>query len=129
MRMGRGALSMLLMTNVVELKFRRRIEKPGAGDFRRMLCTNDKGLLMSTLGRNILNYDPPRGPGLPYNPSDKNLIVAWDIFLQDYRMINCNDVDVISVLKTSPDPKPFWEYFNQHLLPMPAGQKSTFIKS
>lgn len=127
MRMGRGALSLLLMTNVVELRFRRRIEKAGVGDYRRMLCTNDRGLLMSALGRNILNYNPPRGGGLPYNPSDKNLVVTWDIFLQDYRMINCNDVDVISVIKTSPDPKPFWEYFNQHLLPMAGGQKATFM--
>jgi hypothetical protein len=126
MRLGRAALAQLLMTNVVELRFRRRIEKPGFGDYRRMLCTNDRGLLMSQLGRNILNFEPARHPP-KYNPAQKNLIITWDIFLQSYRTINCNDVEVIAVIKSSPDPKEWWQYFNESLLPMPAGQKAAFM--
>jgi hypothetical protein len=126
MRLGRAALAQLLMTNVVELRFRRRIEKPGVGDYRRMLCTNDRGLLMSQLGRNILNFEPARQPP-KYNPAQKNLIITWDIFLQAYRTINCNDVEVIAVINTSPDPKEWWQYFNESLLPMPAQQKLTFM--
>jgi hypothetical protein len=126
MRLGRAALAQLLMTNVVELRFRRRIEKPGFGDYRRMLCTNDRGLLMSQLGRNILNFEPARQPP-KYNPAQKNLIITWDIFLQAYRTINCNDVEVIAVINTSPDPKEWWQYFNESLLPMAAGQKATFM--
>jgi hypothetical protein len=126
MRLGRSALAQLLMTNVVELRFRRRIEKPGFGDYRRMLCTNDRGLLMSQLGRNILNFEPARRPP-KYNPAQKNLIITWDIFLQAYRTINCNDVEVIAVINSSPDPKQWWQYFNDSLLPMPAGQKATFM--
>jgi hypothetical protein len=57
MRLGRAALAQLLMTNVVELRFKRRIEKAGFGDYRRMLCTNDRLLLTSQLGRNILNFE------------------------------------------------------------------------
>lgn len=129
MRLGIGALTLLLQTNVVELRFRRRIDKPGYNDYRRMLCTNDRGLLTSQLGRNILNYDPPSGQGLKYNPAAKNLIPAWDIFLQNYRMVNCNDVEVVSVLKTSPDSTEFWKYFNEKIIPMSANQKLNFINT
>lgn len=127
MRLGRAALAQLLMTNVVELRFRRRIEKAGFGDYRRMLCTNDRGLLMSQLGRNILNYEPSRGVGLKYNPAVKNLINVWDLFMQSYRMINCNDVEVIAVINTSPDATEWWKYFNESIAPMPAGQKAAFM--
>jgi hypothetical protein len=126
MRLGRAALAQLLMTNVVELRFRRRIEKAGFGDYRRMLCTNDKGLLMSQLGRNILNFEP--ATQLPkFNPAQKNLIITWDIFMQNYRCINCNDVEVIAVISTSPDPKEWWQYFNDSIAPMPANQKAGFM--
>ena len=126
MRLGRAALAQLLMTNVVELRFRRRIEKAGFGDYRRMLCTNDKGLLMSQLGRNILNFEPATKQP-KFNPAQKNLVITWDIFMQNYRCVNCNDVEVIAVINTSPDPKAWWQYFNESLLPMPAGQKAAFM--
>jgi hypothetical protein len=126
MRLGRAALAQLLMTNVVELRFRRRIEKAGFGDYRRMLCTNDRGLLMSQLGRNILNFEPATQPP-KFSPTQKNLIITWDIFMQNYRCINCNDVEVVAVIKTSPDPKDWWQYFNESILPMPAAQKVAFM--
>jgi len=128
-RLGIGALALLLQTNVVELRFRRRIEKPGYIDYRRMLCTNDRLLLNSQLGRNILNYNPPRDGGLKYNPAAKNLIPVWDVFIQNYRMVNCNDVDVVSVIKTSPDPAEFWKYFNEKLIPMSSDQKVAFMNT
>jgi hypothetical protein len=126
MRLGRSALAQLLMTNVVELRFRRRIEKAGFGDYRRMLCTNDRGLLMSTLGRNILNFEPATQPP-KFNPAQKNLIITWDIFMQNYRCINCNDVEVVAVINTSPDATEWWKYFNESIAPMPAGQKAQFM--
>jgi hypothetical protein len=128
MRLGRAALSTLLQTSVAELRFRRRIEKPGFKDYRRMLCTNDRGLLTSALGKQVLNFVPPTGQ-LKYNPSAKNLVVCWDIFMQNYRMINCNDVDLIAVIKTSPDPMNFWKYFNEKILKMSAAQKAQFINT
>lgn len=129
MRLGLQALNTLLLNSVAELRFRRRIEKAGYGDYRRMLCTKDQLLLTSELGRNILNYDPPAGVGLNYNPTAKNLIVVWDIFIQQWRMVNCNDVDVVSIIKTQPDPTDFWKYFNEKLVPMTASQKATFINT
>lgn len=128
MRLGRSSLYMLLQTSVAELRFRRRIDKPGFKDYRRMLCTNDQRLLNSIQGKKVLNFVPATGQ-LKYNPAAKNLIVAWDIFLQNYRMINCNDVDLIAVIKSSPDPADFWKYFNERLAAMSANQKAQFINT
>ena len=128
MRLGRTALAILLQTNVAELRFHRRINKPGFKDYRRMLCTNDKRLLLSTPGKEILNYTVPNG-SLRYDPAAKNLIPVWDIFMQNYRMVNCDDVDVIAVIKSSPDPMPFWKYFNERLVHMSAQQKALFINT
>ena len=127
MRLGRDALALMLLQNVIELKFRRRINKPGFNDYRRMLCTNDRNLLLSKLGREILNYDPPKGYGLSYDPKAKNLVIVYDIFMQNFRAINCNDVEVVSVIKTSPDPVEFWKYFNEKIYPMTADQKASFM--
>jgi hypothetical protein len=128
MRLGRTALQILLQTNVAELRFRRRIEKEGFKDYRRMLCTNDQRLLKSVQGKEILHFEPSRGQ-LKYNPAAKNLVVAWDIFIQNYRMINCNDVDLIAVIKSSPDPIEFWKYFNERLMTMSAIQKAQFMNT
>ena len=125
MRLGRAAMEILLRTNVVELRFRRRLDKPGFKNYRRMLCTKDYTLLQSTPGKTILNYVNPTGH-LKYNPAAKNLIVSWDIFMCNHRMINCDDVEVIAVISTSPDPAPFWKYFNERLVPMSSKQKSSF---
>lgn len=122
------ALLALLSKNAAELRFRRRIEKPGFNDYRRMLCTGDKTLLLSAPGKKVLNFVPPYG-SLKYNPASKNLVVTWDIFMQDWRMINCNDVDVIAVIKTSPDPAEFWKYFYQRLVNMSADQKARFMNT
>lgn len=126
MRLGRTALAILLQTSVAELRFHRRIEKQGFKDYRRMLCTNDKKLLLSVPGKEILNFVPPTGH-LKYDPAAKNLVVAWDIFMQNFRMINCNDVEVIAIIKTNPDPHPFWKYFYEHLANMSAVQKAQFM--
>jgi hypothetical protein len=128
MRLGRTALQILLQTSVAELRFLRRIEKPGFKDYRRMLCTNDKTLLLSTPGKRVLNYVPPTG-SLPYDPAAKNLIPCWDIFMQNYRMVNCNDVEVISLIKTTPDPSKFWEYFYDRLVVLSSQQKAQFMNT
>jgi len=128
MRLGRTALWTLLRTNAAELRFLRRIEKPGFNDYRRMLCTNDRNLLLSAPGKRVLNYVVPSN-SLKYDPASKNLVVAWDIFMQSYRMINCNDVEVIAVIKTFPDQQPFWKYFYERLAHMSAAQKARFMNT
>lgn len=128
MRVSRSSLYIVLQSNVAELRFRRRIEKSGFKDYRRMLCTNDRRLLTSALGKQVLHFVPATG-NLKYNPAAKNLVVAWDIFMQNYRMINCNDVELIAVIKSSPDPMDFWKYFNERLSSMSAAQKAQFINT
>lgn len=93
-----------------------------------MLCTKDLRLLLSTPGKTVLNYVPPTS-NLRYDPAAKNLVVAWDIFLQNWRMINCNDVDAIAVIKTSPDPSDFWKYFYERIANMSSQQKQRFINT
>jgi hypothetical protein len=128
MRLGRTALWTLLATNAVELRFRRRIEKPGFKDYRRMLCTGDKALLNSAPGKQVLRFANPNH-NLKYSPTAKNLIVTWDIFMCNWRMVNCDDVEVISVIKTSPDPTDFWKYFSEWLMRMSSGQKASFMNT
>lgn len=128
MRLGRSALATLLQTNCAELRFKRRIDKPGFKDYRRMLCTLDRKLLLSAPGKKIFRFRPPSG-NLKYDPASKNLIVAYDIFMLDWRMINCNDIDVIAIIKSSPDPSEFWKYFYDQIARMSAKHKALFMNS
>jgi len=125
MRLGRNALETLLRTHVVELRFRRRHPKQGRMSDRRMLCTNDMTLLLSTPGRNILNFNPTTGV-LPYNAAQHNLIITHDIFMQNWRAIPCEAVEVIAVIKTNP-PTHFWQYFMNKVVPMSAQHKMLFM--
>lgn len=128
MRVGRTSLALLLGTNAAELRFRRRTNKSGFNDYRRMLCTLDRRLLLSTPGKRILKFTVPHN-NLKYSPSSKNLLVAWDIFMQNWRMVNCDDVDLIATLKTSPDPSEFWKYFYERLNTMSAEHKARFMNT
>tara|TARA_R100001510_G_C7507122_1_gene108324 strand:+ start:48 stop:425 length:378 start_codon:yes stop_codon:yes gene_type:complete len=119
------ALDNLLQNNVVEVRFPRRIVKPGLAATRRMLCTNSLNLLNSVNGRISLNYFAPKGAPRTYLGTD-NLSVAWDILMQDYRNINCNQVDLIQEIPANED---FWVYFNENIYPMSAQQKLNFMNS
>ena len=127
MRLSRQGLSLLLLNHVVELRFRRRILKEGYNIQRRMLCTNDKALLLSPQGQQILNYKPPTDK-LLYNPAQKNLIPAWDIFMQNYRMVSCESVDVVAVIKSTPAVD-FWKYFQEKIIPMNSLGKAEFMNN
>jgi hypothetical protein len=120
----RVALDSLLLKNVCEVRFVRR--RPGAGDgpTRRMLCTKSYELLTSVNGRVTLNYAPPKGPK-KINEAAENVLVVWDILMQDYRTISMNSCDLIQQI---PD-KEFWEYFNENIYPMSPEQKFNFMNS
>ena len=120
-----ATLKATLLDKVCEVKFARRNSKPGRPATRRMLCTNNVLLLNSIEGRTILNYAPPRlAP--KYNPNQENLIITWDILMQDYRTINCDTVDLISTLEAD---QTFWTYLNEKIVPMSAGQKLDFMNT
>lgn len=125
MKVSLPTLKNLLLSNVAEIKFIRKRPKAGAPSTRRMLCTNSLSLLMSPEGRLALNYrraiNNPR-----YNPSAKNLLITWDIFMQDYRCINMSACDLINVI---PANKTFWGFFNKRLALLSTDQKVRFMNS
>ena len=126
MKVGASTLSVLLENNVLEIKFKRRRVKPGAPATRRMLCTNSSIILKSRPGVESLNYESPSS-GPKYSPASKNLVIAWDIFKQDYRAISADNCELISQMPVTGDGRDFWEYFNNSLYPMSSGQKNNFF--
>jgi len=120
-----GNLKAILLDKVCEVKFARRILKPGRPATRRMLCTNNVQLLNSIEGRTVLNYEPPR-QAPSYNPNQENLIITWDILMQAYRTITCDTVDLISTLEAD---ETFWVYLNEKIAPMSPGDKMAFMNT
>jgi len=45
--------------------------------------------------------------------------------MQNYRTINCNQVDLIKEIPASE----FWPYFNENIYPMSADQKAGYLNS
>ena len=124
MKIALSNLKNLLSQNVCEVVFARRRPKAGKPPARRMLCTLDDTILNSTNGRLSLNYRPPGGPPA-YNPESKNLLLAWDIFMQDWRMISMDSCDLVNTIPQDQ----FWNYFNNTLLKMSAQQKMAYMDS
>lgn len=125
MKASLPTLKSLLLNNVVEIKFNRRRLKPGSPLTRRMLCTNSLTLLNSPEGRLALNYK--RAIHTPkFDPNSKDLIITWDILMQDYRCINMIACDLIQVI---PANKTFWKFFNERLAVLSASQKVSLMNS
>lgn len=120
-----SGLSQLLQANVVELKFTRRHPIAKRPATRRMLASLCSEILDSDLGRTILNFKQPTQSS-SYRASNYNLIVVYDIFMQDWRAIPVDKTEVIRVLPSNP-PSEFWEYFSTVLVKMTASQKAAFM--
>jgi hypothetical protein len=84
-------------------------------------------LLRSTPGQTILNFRMPTG-SLGYDPVQHNLVITWDLFLQNWRAVPCESVEVIAVISTNP-PSKFWQFFMENLKPMSGQHKRQFINS
>ena len=121
----RATLDSLLLNNVCDIRFPRRSVKSGQAPTRRMLCTKSQSLLTSVNGRISLNYFAAKGPPHAYLGPD-NLVVAWDILMQDYRNVSMNQCDLISEIPANEE---FWGYFNESIYPMSAQQKFNFMNS
>jgi len=123
-------LRVLVANSVVEVKFRRRKQKPGYSIDRRMLCTNNWALLTSMPGRIALNFKPPTHPP-PYNAKAKGLVTTWDLFWQQYRNISLDNYVVISAMpvQTEEDRTKFWAFFNAVLQDMSGQQKIGYMNS
>lgn len=113
----------LLRDNVCELFILRRHPKPGWKRYRRMLCTNNLNLLMSSNGYNILGFKPAISPD-PMKRKPYNLITVWDIFMQDYRCVN---LDECYLVKTHIANDKFWDTFNKEFYPMSTEEKLIYM--
>lgn len=123
MIISQPSLAAVLRSNVCEIKFLRRRPKLGRPPFRRMVCTNANTLLLSVDGRLTLNYTPAKS--MPrYNVNEKNVIIAWDVLMQDFRTINCDNVNLI---RSVPANNEFWDFFRKELLPMTSQQKMMYM--
>ena len=126
MKIGATTLRALLQNNVLEIKFQRSRPTKNGVSTRRMLCTLSPVILESDAGRETLHYNRPVG-SMNYNPTAKNLVVAWDILKQDHRTINADNCTIISQMPISGDGRDFWEYFNESIYPMTPAQKESFF--
>lgn len=122
---GYGALKSLLLNNVVEIRFQRRRPVPNKSSTRRMWCTNSTSLLNSFNGKNVLNYKEPVFTP-KFNPAAENLIITWDILMQNFRCINMDKCDLI---RTIPATDEFWKFFNENIFIMSTQQKINFMNS
>jgi hypothetical protein len=122
MKASLGPLKRLLQSNVCEVRTLRRLPIANRATFRRCLCTNSLELLLSNEGRMTLNFMPARGI-LPYNPTQKRLIVVWDILMQNFRQLNMNACDLVNTIPI----KDFWKYFNEKIVNLTAQQKMAFM--
>jgi len=120
-----GPLYQALLNNVVEVRFVRRRQIPGLGAVRRMLCTNNATVLTSPNGRIVLNYRTPAN-ALNYNPAQKNLIITWDILMQDFRTISLDDCEIVRQFQPNDE---FWNFFNETIFNMTTQQKFAFMQS
>ncbi len=116
------SLKQILQKNVGEIRFSTRRPQLSGQAVRTMLCTLDNSILNSVNGRTTLNFSPPKQ--LPkYNPESKNLLLVWDIFMQDWRMVN---MDACNLIKTIPRDE-FWKYFNETIYGMTIQEKNQFM--
>lgn len=121
-RVGREGLKSLLQNNVCEIRFVRRHPKTGHNSTRQMVATNCMEILESPSGKISLNYRHPKGPR-KINHDEYNLVLVWDILMQDYR---CVSMENCIVLNTVPKDK-FWYFFNNVLYPMSKSDKLSYM--
>jgi hypothetical protein len=124
MAVSYSSLKKICKQNVVELKFIRR-NKLRLPLTRRMLCTLDEKLLNSDLGKQILNFKPPRYSP-PYSAESKGLLTVWDILMQDWRSIPVDACEVVMAIPTKIQ-KDFWDYFDKTIRKMSGNKKATFM--
>jgi hypothetical protein len=123
--MSPSELNSLLSTNVLDIRFVRRIPVKGKPMTRRMICTKSNSILTSNNGLISLGYRAPVFAP-KYNPESEGLVIGWDILMQDFRNINA---ETVTVLNTITGDDKFWTYFNNELRLMSTQQKINFMMS
>ena len=128
-RVSQSGLMSLLQNHVVEAIFVRRHIKSGHPPYRRALITNCNGLLNSDLGRKVLHFHPPKGFAPRYSIVQKNLVLTWDLFWQDYRTFNAEGAQLVQAMPVTnvDDQEHFWQYFQTYLIGLSPSQKMAFM--
>ena len=124
MKASRSNLLGELNSKVCEIRFLRRNPKPNSPASRRMICSNNLNLLNSVNGRSTLNFKPSNSSPR-YNTANENTIITWDFFMQSWRTINCDSVDLINSWTEGN----FWGVFNESFAPMSSDSKIAFMNS
>lgn len=124
MRISRLDLEGKLQQNVCDIRFVRRRPDNTRPPIRRMICTKSHELLNSVDGRVKLNYRPPVH-FTTADPINQNLVIVWDILLQDYRNVSMDNCTLIQTIPV----KDFWKYYNDVLYPMGPQEKINFMNS
>jgi hypothetical protein len=80
-------------------------------------------ILRSENGLRTLNY---RGSLEPkkVNERSHNLVVTWDIFMQDYRNVS---MDMCYLVQQMPADDTFWPFFNEKIYPMSPNEKMRYM--
>lgn len=114
-----------LLNNVCEVRFAKRTSSASNPTYRRMWCTKSYELLASVNGKITLNYREPKHQK-QINEEVKDVLVVWDILMQDYRTVSLDDCDLIRKI---PATEQFWKFFNENIYPMSAGDKLAFMNT
>lgn len=119
-----------LKNNVCILYILRRHRIKGMSSYRRMLCTNSYELLNSFNGKMVINFRPPVSRP-PFDPRQKNLIITWDILMQDYRCVNMDEcyLNYEYPVTTEDQRNKFWdEMFNKTFYIMSTEEKNGWMR-
>lgn len=119
-------LASALSTHAVELIFKRRIYPPAKAKFgvtykptRRMFATNCATLLNSDLGMKIFRFSEAKPThvmfegGLRYNPTQKGLVCAFDLFWLEYRMISSESCGIVTMPESEFNKQILEEIYNE----------------
>lgn len=113
-----------LQNNVCDIRFVRRRPDKERPPTRRMICTKSYELLQSVDGRVKLNYRPPVH-FTTADPIRQNLVIVWDILMQDYRNVNMDHCSIVQDIPVAD----FWKYYGEVLYPMSPEDKINFMNS
>jgi hypothetical protein len=89
-----------------------------------MICTKSNYILSSFSARAKLNFRPPKYGGTKFDQKKLNLVVVWDILMEDYRCVPCETVKVMEVVPE----KKFWTYYSNNIEPMNKRSRETYMR-
>lgn len=124
----RMSLERFFAVNVVELRFKRRINPPFST--RRMLCTSNWRLVRSPLARNLFRFTPPKGKmrrGMNWY-RQRRLLITWDLMKNDWRCISLDSYEIVGFApaKELLEQAKFVAFYRKNIVSLPQGKKDSF---